>query len=274
MAKTYPQDEGTGLSSLNDADFFDSANLAALVYNPNAEDFVLFGLTVSSIDYTNRTVTLTTGAVRITATSLAEKNRSEFTPHTWDNGIQVHDIDSQQLSWASGDEPTLHIYANADQTSPDSSTLTLVDSEANAPSEPALKVMEIDTSAETETLVNRNPAARFEEVRTAYWREDERVENVSGSTDVDASVAPVHELTLTGDTTLSLAGGQSGVTNSVTVVLIQDGTGSHSLTLPSSAQWADGTEPSLSNSAGDTHILTFVHAGSQWYGFSGGTNFA
>ncbi len=67
----------------------------------------------------------------------------------------------------------------------------------------------------------------------------------------------------------------SGKQGSFTLILTQDGTGSRTVTWPASVNWAGGTAPTLTTTAGAVDISAFLttDGGTTWYGFSGGLNF-
>jgi hypothetical protein len=85
-------------------------------------------------------------------------------------------------------------------------------------------------------------------------------------------VAPAHleqrvKLTLTGNCTLTLTGGTSGEVCAVQLHLIQDGTGSRTVTWPGTVDWGAAGAPLLSTTAGKTdHIyLSTENAGVSWF---------
>ncbi len=77
----------------------------------------------------------------------------------------------------------------------------------------------------------------------------------------------VHSLTMTGNVTLSFSNVPAG-TNccSVTLFLIQDGTGSRIPTFPGSVIWPGGSAPTFTTTAGhvDQVVMTTVDAGTTW----------
>ena len=81
------------------------------------------------------------------------------------------------------------------------------------------------------------------------------------------------KLTLTANCTLTFSNPPaSGTAGSFTLILVQDGTGSRTVTWPAAVDWASATAPTLSTGAGDVDILTFLtlDAGTTWYGFVAG----
>lgn len=94
---------------------------------------------------------------------------------------------------------------------------------------------------------------------------------------IDLGLGNVHDFTLTAATvTLSLSGSTAGVSDSVTVVLRQDGTGGRLVTWPGAVSWPGGTTPVLGTAANAIDVFTLftLNGGTNWYGFhanSGGT---
>lgn len=95
--------------------------------------------------------------------------------------------------------------------------------------------------------------------------------------DLDASTATVFEITLTGSPTFTFSGAvAAGSVSAFTLVLVQDATGSRTVTWPASVTWAGGTAPTLSTAAAAVDVLTFftTDGGTTWRGFTGGLAFA
>lgn len=104
-------------------------------------------------------------------------------------------------------------------------------------------------------------------------REDIATNATSGtSATVDLADGNVHDITLTDNCTLSFTGSAASVGCAFTLVLRQDGTGSRTVTWPSSVDWAGGTAPTLSTAASAVDVLTFVTIdnGTTWLGFVAG----
>jgi hypothetical protein len=53
---------------------------------------------------------------------------------------------------------------------------------------------------------------------------------------------------------------------SLTLILVQDGTGSRTATWPASVLWAGGTAPTLSTAANAVDIVSFIYDGTNYYG--------
>jgi len=78
-------------------------------------------------------------------------------------------------------------------------------------------------------------------------------------------------ITLTGNVTLAFTA-PAGVGNFL-LRIIQDGTGSRTITWPASVRWPGGTLPTLSTGANSVDIVTFYYNGTNYYGVAS-LNFA
>lgn len=88
---------------------------------------------------------------------------------------------------------------------------------------------------------------------------------------VDLANGSLQDLTLTGNCTYTFPTPSSGL--QFTLLQKQDGTGSRTVTWPSSVRWAGGTAPTITATAGRTDVLSFVADGTYWLGFVGGQNY-
>lgn len=88
--------------------------------------------------------------------------------------------------------------------------------------------------------------------------------------DIDWSAASVYEITLTENTTFTFSNLAAG--RSLTIVIIQGGSGSYTVNWPGSVAWASGAAPTLSTSVGAVDDITlFVRAdGSTVHAFAAG----
>jgi len=101
------------------------------------------------------------------------------------------------------------------------------------------------------------------------------VENAtSGATEtLDLSTGTVFDITLSENCTFTFSNPPAdGNGGSFTLILRQDGTGSHLATWPASVDWPAATAPTLTTMANAVDILTFVtvDGGTVWYGFVAG----
>lgn len=75
-------------------------------------------------------------------------------------------------------------------------------------------------------------------------------------------------VTLTGNiTTLTLTAPSSGVGNFL-LKIVQDATGSRTITWPASVRWPSGAAPNLSTTNGAIDIITFYYDGTNYYAVS------
>lgn len=94
---------------------------------------------------------------------------------------------------------------------------------------------------------------------------------------VDLEDGNVLDLTLTGNCTFTFSNPPaSGIAGAFTMILTQDGTGSRSVTWPASVEWAGGSAPTITATAGGTDVFTFitVDGGTTWRGFTAGQDFS
>ena len=99
----------------------------------------------------------------------------------------------------------------------------------------------------------------------------------TGTTEtVNLADGNVHRVVLDANCTFTFSGATSGRAASFTLIVVQDGTGSRTVTWPASAVWAGGDEPTLSSAANAVDILSFmsVDGGTTWFGFVAGQAFS
>jgi hypothetical protein len=100
------------------------------------------------------------------------------------------------------------------------------------------------------------------------------VNGTSGSTDtIDLEDGNFHKVTLTANCTFTFSNPPaSGTAGSFTLFLIQDGTGSRTVTWPGTVDWAAATAPTLTTTAAAVDVLTFItlDGGTIWNGFVAG----
>jgi hypothetical protein len=88
---------------------------------------------------------------------------------------------------------------------------------------------------------------------------------------VNWSLGAKHLLTLNGNCTLTFTA-PAGVAH-LTIRLLQDGTGSRTVTWPASVKWADAAAPTLTTAAGASDIITMIYDGTNYWAVYG-LNFA
>jgi len=101
------------------------------------------------------------------------------------------------------------------------------------------------------------------------------IANSGSSYAINLANANLFSLTLTANCTFTLSGATAGKSCSVTVMLKQDGTGSRTVTWPSSVKWSGGTAPTLTATANKVDFVSIlsVDGGTTWYGFISGLNY-
>jgi len=90
---------------------------------------------------------------------------------------------------------------------------------------------------------------------------------------IDLENGNFYKITLTANCTLTFSNPPaSGTAGSFTLFLVQDGTGSRTVTWPGTVDWADATAPTLTTTAAAVDVLTFItlDGGTIWNGFVAG----
>lgn len=116
----------------------------------------------------------------------------------------------------------------------------------------------------------------FQRAELKNYSETTITENAGLLYTIDMERGNVFELTLTANNsnlTFSKAP-PSGKAGSFTLILVQDSTGSRTVTWPGAVDWAGGTAPTLTTAANSVDVLTFVtvDGGRRWYGFLAGAD--
>ena len=110
----------------------------------------------------------------------------------------------------------------------------------------------------------------FEKVCSGGYVEEVSTDaTVTGATDIDLDVANVFRHTLTGNVTYSIINETATpAVNSFVLILVQDGTGSRTVTWPAEVEWDGGTAPTLTSAASGKDMITFISpdAGTTWVG--------
>lgn len=108
-------------------------------------------------------------------------------------------------------------------------------------------------------------------ILTDEVRETPTTANTGTSYTVTITNGTLFNLTLTGNCTFTFPTATAG--RQFTLLLKQDGTGSRTITWPSSVRWAGGTAPTITATAAKTDVISFVADGTYWLGFVGGQNY-
>lgn len=97
----------------------------------------------------------------------------------------------------------------------------------------------------------------------------------TASVTIDLTNGNVQQLTLATSTTVALTGATSSTACSISLYIIQDATGSRTITWPASVKWPGGAAPVLSTGANkvDLVVLETLNGGTTWYGSLAGSDF-
>lgn len=88
----------------------------------------------------------------------------------------------------------------------------------------------------------------------------------------DVTTDTINRIVLTAACTLTFPTAAAG--KSFTLVLVQDGTGSRTVTWPGTVKWSGGTAPTLTTAINKADVFSFLCAdGTNWLGFTSGLNF-
>jgi hypothetical protein len=99
----------------------------------------------------------------------------------------------------------------------------------------------------------------------------------SSDPSLDIEDGNVFKITLDNSPTFTITNPTAtGSSCSITLFLLQDGTGSRIVTWPNTVKWAGGTAPTLTTTASryDIIVLTTIDAGTTWFGAVSGQDFS
>jgi hypothetical protein len=123
-------------------------------------------------------------------------------------------------------------------------------------------------TSDTQTLTNKTiEAGTF----TNGYTEETVTANTSTAYTVDLANGSVQILTLTGNCTFTFPTATAG--KGFTMLLKQDGTGSRTVTWPSSVKWPASTAPTITSTASKGDKFVFVGDGTYWWASSAGQNY-
>lgn len=106
---------------------------------------------------------------------------------------------------------------------------------------------------------------------TNGYTEEVATANTSTAYTIDLANGSVQILTLTGNCTFTFPTVVSG--KGFTLLLLQDATGSRTVTWPSSVKWPASTAPTITATASKMDKYVFVANGSYWIGSNAGQNY-
>ena len=115
-----------------------------------------------------------------------------------------------------------------------------------------------DTLASRFVMTTNAPQTMTRALRSAF-----NTLSDAGTVTINTQLSNQFKLTLGGNRTLAFSNGVDG-TNFV-LALIQDGTGSRTVTWPT-ITWVPGVAPTLKTAPGDINIITIRYDGTTWYG--------
>lgn len=100
--------------------------------------------------------------------------------------------------------------------------------------------------------------------------------NGAGTIALDITNSTSFTVTLTGTATFELGGVTPENEYKIVISVVQDATGSRTVTWPASVKWSGGTSPVLSTGANALDIITLqtFDSGTTWYGVLLGSNFS
>jgi hypothetical protein len=123
-------------------------------------------------------------------------------------------------------------------------------------------------ATDSQTLTNKTiEAGTF----TNGYTEETVTANTSTAYTVDLANGSVQILTLTGNCTFTFPTATAG--KGFTMLLKQDGTGSRTVTWPSSVKWPASTAPTITSTASKGDKFVFVGDGTYWWASSAGQNY-
>jgi len=124
------------------------------------------------------------------------------------------------------------------------------------------------TATGSATLTNKTiEAGTF----TNGYTEEVATANTGTSYTIDLANGSVQILTLTGNCTFTFPTATAG--KSFILLLLQDGTGSRTVTWPSSVKWPSSTAPTITATASKGDKYVFTADGTYWWGSNAGQNY-
>lgn len=122
--------------------------------------------------------------------------------------------------------------------------------------------------AGTETLTNKTISAG---IFNDGYTEETVTANTGTAYTIDLANGTVQILTLTGNCTFTFPTATAG--RSFMLLLKQDGTGSRTVTWPSSVKWPDSTAPTITPTASKMDKFVFTADGTNWIGSNAGQKY-
>lgn len=132
----------------------------------------------------------------------------------------------------------------------------------------------LSAPADNEALGYDSGTGKWRNKNASSMAAKEQVNVVASSGSALTLAAPtastINYVTLTANCTITMPTASAGL--SFTVVFLQDGTGSRTVTWPAGVKWPGGTAPTLTTTAGAIDCITFLCPNTAWHGFLAGND--
>lgn len=152
----HPEDNGVNSNLVND--WVDAAIVGQMVYGFDEDDVVIDGLNFTA-DFGVPDLDISAGSAKIAVSGESTVDHSNQTPaissKTLNTSTLVCDLDAR-TGLSLTDNATNHVFIDVDRTSQDSASIT-INTTNSAPSEPQMKLGQVDTSGNTSRETNRGP---------------------------------------------------------------------------------------------------------------------
>lgn len=182
------------------------------------------------------------------------------------------------ITWAQSINDVITTQHNADGTHKTLSLISLVSVTINNSilnninfSGNSLVSVNIGSSVFANGYINNASLASITTVNRAFIPVEQKFISSVATTTFDWAYSNIHSITLTGVTTLSFANPVAG--QALITRLGQDGTGSRTVTFPSTIKFTGGVTPTLTATASKTDVFGFLCTASGFYdGYTVGQN--
>lgn len=161
--KVFAEDTGTGLVDQSDRDYADGAHLAALSHIPNATAFAPLSPSITA-DYTNLNADLTEAQYRIEASSVSGRDHGNGAI-TWPE--VTFGVYAPAATISLTDSAVNHVFVAVNLGGTGDDGRYVVNTDGTTPTDPHLKIAEIDTSANTVTQFNQKPDGTFDSLNSS-----------------------------------------------------------------------------------------------------------
>ena len=100
-------------------------------------------------------------------------------------------------------------------------------------------------------------------MKSATYTQNDKSNNSTALT-IDWTLGNKAKCTMTGNATLTFTAPSSAC--NVVLEVVQDGTGSRTITWPAAVKWPGGAAPTLSTAASSIDVISFYYNGTTYYG--------